>query len=139
MKKFLIIISLFCFGSALVACSNKNETEMDVLIKERTAIVAEITRIVDADPSLTGVEKAQAYFDTRKVNYYAMAKKIREMKLEELPPDLRKRYEEVSEKAVGEIQSRLSMHKGKDTWDDKAKEKYAELIADYKGVGKSGN
>ena len=139
MIKTLVCLSIFCIGFALVACGNKNDAEMEAFLKERTAIVAEITKTIDADPSITGAEKAQAYFDTRKVNYYAMAKKIREMKLEELPPDLRKRYEEVSEKAVGEIQSRLSMHKGKDTWDDKAKEKYAELIADYKGVGKSGN
>lgn len=136
MKKLTFLIA-FCIALSLIGCGNANDAVAEKLLAERITISTEIARIVTDDPSISGVEKATKYFDERKANYFTLCNKVNKMKPGDMSSEVQKRYDVSFEKAYGEVFGRLSGLKSSPTWDDTAKDKYAELVADFKGVGKT--
>lgn len=60
-KKIIIVLPAFCL--LMVGYENKQHA----FLKEYAAISEEIVRIVDANPTAEGVEKAQNYLNSKKV------------------------------------------------------------------------
>ena len=136
MKQLMALI-IFVSSLCLLGCGNANDAMIEKLLAERIAISTEIHKIVADDPSIKGVEKATKYFDERKANYFTLCNKAKALKPGDLSPDVQKRYDASFEKAYGDVYGHLSGLKSYSTWDEPAREKYAELVADFKGTGKT--
>jgi len=136
MKKIAILLTIALCLTA-VSCNKANDDLAEKLMLEQAEISLKIATIVKRDPSMTGVDQAIAYFDEHKANYFTLVNKVNKIKPDGLSPDVKKRLDESTEKAYERVYTRIPALKIVPTWDESAQAKYAELLADFKGIGKT--
>jgi hypothetical protein len=129
-KAALFLMLIFCLG--LTACSNN--TKIDAFIIENNAVVEDIVRKIDANPTEAGVDEAQKSFDAKKADLRAKWDAVKNIRGTQVSPDMIKKLNDnmsAGAKMLTDIQQK---HSQKLTASGDAINKFRKLFQAYADI-----
>ena len=131
MKKIaLFLLVVFCLG--LTACSK--DAEVNAFVAENRAVIDDIVKKIDADPSEKGVDEAQKSFDSKKDSLKAKWDAIKTARGAQVSADVQKKLNEevpADMKKLTDVQMKHSM---KLATSGDAMNKFVKLVKDYQSI-----
>ncbi|CAN5332650.1 hypothetical protein BH10ACI2_BH10ACI2_02960 [soil metagenome] len=121
------ILLLSSFG-----CQKPASPDVEEFISTHTKIVDEIVRVVTAEPSAQGVDKAQKYFDENRADLKAKLDKMDSVKASDVNEDQMKKFQTQLWKDNERLFAPVKDLASQPNWDQAATEKYNRLIADVR-------
>ena len=129
MKKIaLFMLVVFCLG--LTACSK--DAEVNAFVTENRAVIEDIVKKVDADPSEKGVEEAQKSFDAKKASLKEKWEAIKNARKAQVSADVQKKLDEevpADMKKLTEVQMKHFAKLGSG-----GNAKFGKLLQDYQDI-----
>jgi hypothetical protein len=129
MKKIaLFLTAVFCFG--LTACSK--DAEVNAFITENRAVIEDIVKKVDANPTAAGVDEAQKSLDAKKAGLKAKWDAIKNAPGFQLGADVRKKLSEdvpADMKKLTDAQMKHAVNLGSE-----GNAKFSRLVQDYSNI-----
>ncbi|MEP6903282.1 MAG: hypothetical protein ABJA66_16260 [Actinomycetota bacterium] len=131
MKKVTIFITMvFCL--AFAGCSNSNkDAEVEAFITVQTAMVSEMIKKIDADPTTDGVDDARKVFDAKKAGVKEKRDALKTVREGQVSPALFKKMNDANDKAVADFQGLKKKYAENFQKSDGALDKYNQLLKDY--------
>ena len=129
MKKIaLFMLIVFCLG--LTGCSK--DAEVNAFVTENRAIIDEIVKKVEADPSEKGVDEAQKAFDAKKASLKEKWEAIKSARKAQVSADVQKKMETevpADMKKLTDVQMKHVLKLGSG-----GNEKFGKLLKDYQEI-----
>jgi hypothetical protein len=131
MKKIaLFLLVVFCMG--LSACGK--DAEVNAFIAENHAVIEEIVKKIDADPSEAGVDEAQRSFDAKKAGLKARWDAIKDANGKQVSADVVRKLNDSLANDMKMLRDVRQKHEQKLSADGDALNKYLRLVKAYTDV-----
>ena len=131
MKKIaLFLLVLFCIS--LTACSK--DTEVNAFIAENHAVIEDIVKKIDANPSEAGVAEAQKSFDSKKDGLKAKWLAIKDARNAQVSSETTKKLTDSMNADVKLLTDVQQKHAMKLAGDGNAMKNFGKLMQDYLAV-----
>jgi hypothetical protein len=131
MKKIaLFLMVVFCLG--LTACSK--DAEVNAFIAENHAVIEDIVKKIDANPSEDGVDEAQKSFDAKKAGLKAKWEAIKDARGMQVSADVTKKLNDSVAADMKMLQDVQTKHASKLAGDGDAMDKYVKLVQAYADI-----
>jgi hypothetical protein len=131
MKKIaLFLMVVFCLG--LTACSK--DAEVNAFITENHAVIEDIVKKIDANPSEAGVDEAQKSFDAKKAGLKAKWDAIKDARGAQVSSDVQKKLNDSVAADMKMLQDIQTKHASKLAGDGDAMDKYVKLVQSYADI-----
>jgi|SRR5215203_2120834 len=131
MKKIaLFLLVVFCLG--LTGCSK--DAEVNAFITENHAVIDEMVKKIDANPSEDGVDEAQKAFDAKKAGLKAKWDAIKDARGAQVSSDVQKKLNDsvtADMKMLTDVQMK---HSQKLATDGDAMNKFVKLVQAYSEI-----
>jgi hypothetical protein len=131
MKKIaLFLMVVFCLG--LTACSK--DAEVNAFITENHAVIEDIVKKIDANPSEAGVDEAQKSFDAKKAGLKTKWDAIKDARGAQVSSDVQKKLNDSVAADMKMLQDIQTKHASKLAGDGDAMNKYVKLVQAYADI-----
>jgi|SRR5215213_7646593 len=131
MKKIaLFLLVVFCLS--LTACSK--DAEVNAFITENHAVIEDIVKKIDANPSEKGVDEAQKSFDAKKDGLKAKWEAIKNARGAQVSSDVQKKLNDSVAADMKMLQDIQTKHASKLAGDGDAMNKYVKLVQAYADI-----
>ena len=121
---------VFCLG--LTACSK--DAEVNAFITENHAVIEDIVKKIDANPSEAGVDEAQKSFDAKKAGLKAKWDAIKDARGAQVSSDVQKKLNDSVAADMKMLQDIQTKHASKLAGDGDAMNKYVKLVQAYADI-----
>src|SRR5215204_3748647 len=131
MKK-IALFSLIVFCLSLAACSK--DAEVNAFLAENHAVIEDIVKKIDANPSEAGVDEAQKSFDAKKAGLKAKWDAIKDARGAQVSSDVQKKLNDsvtADMKMLTDVQMKNSQ---KLAGDGNAMNKFVKLVQAYSDI-----
>ena len=121
---------VFCLG--LTACSK--DAEVNAFITENHAVIEDIVKKIDANPSEAGVDEAQKSFDAKKAGLKTKWDAIKDARGAQVSSDVQKKLNDSVAADMKMLQDIQTKHASKLAGDGDAMNKYVKLVQAYADI-----
>lgn len=131
MKKIaLFLLVVFCLG--LTGCSK--DAEVNAFIAENSAVIDEIVKKIDADPSEKGVDEAQKSFDAKKAGLKDKWDAIKNARGAQVSSDVQKKLNDSVTADMKKLTDVQMKHSQKLATSGDAMNKFVKLVQAYSDI-----
>lgn len=129
-KATLFMIIAFCL--ALVGCTDSNKNaEVEAFITAQTAMVSEMIKQIDEDPTAEGVNEARKVFDAKKAGVKAKRDVLKKVREGQVSPSILKKMNDANDKAAKDFQDLKKKYAESFEKSKGAMDNYNQLLEDY--------
>lgn len=124
------MLFVFCLG--LTGCSK--DAEVNAFVSENRAVIDDMVKKIDADPSEKGVDEAQKAFDAKKAGLKEKWDAIKTARGAQVSADVQKKLNEEVPADMKKLTDVQQKHMMKLSTSGDAMNKFLKLIKDYQSI-----